>query len=113
MIKSSKYFRILTVLAGILLISVSCTEDLLDQVPRNEISSDLFWQSPEDAITATLGVYNAARLLFRFDYMYDGFSPYGRYRNLRNSFENIDNETGVEDPTAVSWQVEGLEMILI
>ncbi|MCF8381339.1 MAG: RagB/SusD family nutrient uptake outer membrane protein [Bacteroidales bacterium] len=94
-----KYFKKIAIILGILFIIPACTEDLLDQSPRNEISSDQFWQSPDDAITATYGVYHAARLLFRFDYMYDGFSPYGRYRNLRNSFENIENETGVSDPT--------------
>jgi hypothetical protein len=83
----------------IAILSFACTDDLLDQKPLNEISSDQFWTSPDDAATATYGVYNAARLLFRFDYMYDGFSPYGRYRNLRNSFETIDDETGVSDPT--------------
>ena len=90
--------RRLAYLVAILLIVPSCEDDLLDQAPRNEISSDQFWETPADAETATYGVYNAARLLFRFDYLYDGLSPYGRYRNLRASFENIGDETGVEDP---------------
>ncbi len=89
--------RLIPVLLVFLTIQ-SCTEDLLDQLPRDEISSSQFWQSTDDAETATYGVYNAARLLFRFDYLYDGLSPYGRYRNLRASFENIDAETGTSDP---------------
>ena len=93
-----KYFRRIAFLAVILLIAPSCTEDLLEQLPRNEISSGQFWQTTDDAETATYGVYNAARLLFRFDYLYDGLTPYGRYRNLRASFENIEDETGVSDP---------------
>lgn len=92
------YLRRLAYLAAFLLFLPSCEDDLLDQTPRNEISSDQFWESPADAETATYGVYNAARLLFRFDYLYDGLSPYGRYRNLRASFENIDDETGVSEP---------------
>jgi hypothetical protein len=93
-----KYIRRIALLAAVLLIAPSCTEDLLEQLPRNEISSDQFWQTTDDAETATYGVYNAARLLFRFDYLYDGLTPYGRYRNLRASFENIADETGVSDP---------------
>jgi hypothetical protein len=84
--------------ALVLFISPSCTEDLLDQQPRDQISSGQFWIIPEDAETATYGVYNAARLLFRFDHLYDGLTPYGRYRNLRASFEAVDDETGVSDP---------------
>lgn len=93
-----KFLKKLIPVLVIFLASQSCTEDLLDQLPRDEISADQFWLSTDDAETATYGVYNAARLLFRFDYLYDGLSPYGRYRNLRASFENIDNETGVSDP---------------
>ncbi len=97
--KELRYFKKLAALIVLIIILSSCTKDLLEQFPRDEISSDLFWQSPDDALTATYGVYNSARLLFRFDYMYDGLSPYGRYRNLRNSFEMIDNETGESEPT--------------
>ena len=97
--KKIKYLKRIAIFIGILAIVPSCTKDILDQPARDEISSELFWKSPTDATTATYGVYNAARLLFRFDYMYDGLSPYGRYRNLRNSFEAIDDETGVSDPT--------------
>ena len=92
------YIKRLLILAVILFLAPSCTEDLLDQVPRDEISSEQFWQTTDDAETATYGVYNAARLLFRFDYLYDGLSPYGRYRNLRASFEAVDDETGERAP---------------
>lgn len=98
MSKKIDFLKKLIPILVILLVSPSCTEDLLDQLPRDEISADQFWVSTDDAETATYGVYNAARLLFRFDYLYDGLSPYGRYRNLRASFENIDDETGVSDP---------------
>jgi hypothetical protein len=91
----NKYLMKIAALFGILLIVTGCSDELLNQSPRTEISSDQFWTSTDDAMTATNGVYNAARLLFRTDYMYDGFSPYGRYRNLNNSSEPIKNETGV------------------
>lgn len=93
-----KFLKKLIPILVVLFASQSCTEDLLDQLPRDEISAEQFWLTTDDAETATYGVYNAARLLFRFDYLYDGLSPYGRYRNLRASFENIDDETGVSDP---------------
>ena len=91
----NEYLMKIAALFGILLIVTGCSDELLNQSPRTEISSDQFWTSTDDAMTATNGVYNAARLLFRTDYMYDGFSPYGRYRNLNNSSEPIKNETGV------------------
>ncbi len=87
----------IVLISALLLGSFGC-RDLLELEPNSEISAGQFWQSTDDAETATYGVYNAARLLFRFDYMYDGLTPYGRYRNLRNSFEIIDDETDVEDP---------------
>jgi hypothetical protein len=78
---------------GVALFASSCKKDLLDQLPRAEISEEQFWTSSGDAILATNGVYDAARLLFRTDYMYDGLSPYGRYRNLNNSSEPISQQT--------------------
>jgi len=93
MINTKRHLRIISVLFGTILLLSACTDNLLDQSPRTEISSDQFWTGSNDAMTATNGVYNAARLIFRTDYMYDGFSPYGRYRNLNNSSEPISSET--------------------
>lgn len=44
------------VLALVLL--VSCNEDLLNTTPKDRLASDLFWQTEQDAIFATNGIYS-------------------------------------------------------
>lgn len=37
---------------------VSCNEDLLNTVPKDRLSSDLFWKTEQDAIYASNGIYS-------------------------------------------------------
>lgn len=50
----------------------SCSSDFLNQIPTSSISANMFWKTPQDALTSTLGTYNAARSLFGNDYYFDG-----------------------------------------
>ena len=52
--------------------STSCVDNLLNQSPTTELSSDLFWGSIDDATYALNGVYNATRTLFHKEYRWDG-----------------------------------------
>ncbi|MDR0540842.1 MAG: RagB/SusD family nutrient uptake outer membrane protein, partial [Dysgonamonadaceae bacterium] len=54
----------------------SCVKDLLDQQPTTSVSSDLFWKTTDDALTSTLGVYQATRTLFGRDYYFDGVGEF-------------------------------------
>ncbi len=49
----------------------ACVSDLLEQLPPNQISSDMFWKTTNDATSAVSGVYNAMRSHFGVDYRYD------------------------------------------
>jgi hypothetical protein len=79
--KNLKYMLLL----GIVGIFSACVSDLLDQQPTTEVSSDLFWKTTDDALTSTLGVYEATRTLFGRDYYMDGMGEYQNTRGVSNS----------------------------
>lgn len=66
-----KYIKYIA-LAGLVGLTSSCIDDLLNRPATTEVSSDLFWTSTDDALSSTYGVYNAVRTLFATDYYYDG-----------------------------------------
>lgn len=73
--KRTKYILFIG-LASISSLFTSCVKDLLDLKPTVKVSSDLFWTSTDDALTATMGVYEATRTLFATDYYYDGMGEF-------------------------------------
>lgn len=74
-----KHFKYIA-LAGLLGLTSSCVDDLLDRPATTEVSSDLFWTSTTDALSSTYGVYNALGTLYATDYYYDG---QGEFQNTR------------------------------
>lgn len=72
-------------LVGLVLLTVACTEDLLDQVPTTQLSSDLFWKTTDDAVFAVNGVYDATRTAFDRDYYFDGAGEFVHTRGTSNN----------------------------
>jgi hypothetical protein len=72
-------------LAGLALLTSSCTKNLLDQKPKVELPSSAFWNSEADATTALMGAYSAVRYVFDRDYYMDGHGEYLRTRNASSS----------------------------
>mgnify|MGYP003217104999 CR=1 FL=1 len=70
-----KYIKYIA-LAGLVGLTSSCIDDLLNRPATTEVSSDLFWTSTDDALSSTYGVYNAVRTLFATDYYYDGHGEF-------------------------------------
>ena len=82
--------------AGLVLTMASCVKDILDRPATTQVSSDLFWTSTDDATSSTMGVYNAARQLFKGDCYYDG----------RGEFQNTRGRSG--DMSGISaWTPNG------
>jgi starch-binding outer membrane protein, SusD/RagB family len=79
-IKSLKIFVAL-LFVGTAIISSSCTEDLLDQLPQGDLASTEFWRTEADAAFALNGAYAAVRPLFDRDYYFDGMGEYQRTRS--------------------------------
>jgi hypothetical protein len=52
-----KYIKYIA-LAGLVGLTSSCIDDLLNRPATTEVSSDLFWTSTDDALSSTYGVYN-------------------------------------------------------
>ncbi|QHV99881.1 RagB/SusD family nutrient uptake outer membrane protein [Spirosoma endbachense] len=88
-----RFFNLYFIL-GLALFAVACTEDLLDQVPTTQLSSDLFWKTTDDAIFAVNGVYDANRTTFDRDYYFDGGGEFVHTRGTSNN-------QGVFNPGAI------------
>lgn len=67
----------------------SCVNDLLDRKPTKDLSSDLFWESADDATSALYGVYQATRTFFHKNYAWDGASDI-MWANVRNPYGNYN-----------------------
>lgn len=83
-LSSMKRFSPIYLLVGLALFVTACTEDLLDQVPTTQLSSDLFWKTTDDAIFAVNGVYEANRTTFDRDYYFDGAGEFVNTRGTSN-----------------------------
>jgi starch-binding outer membrane protein, SusD/RagB family len=59
----------------------SCQKDLLDQNSPNDLSSDLFWKTVDDATFALNGAYSHVRFIFDRDYLFDGHGEFSLTRN--------------------------------
>lgn len=81
----------------------SCTRDLLDQVPLDELSSDLFWKTPDDAVSAVNGVYDANRGTFGKDFNWDGA---GEFVHTRFDVDYTDfyNPSGIGSNFDFHWR---------
>lgn len=60
------------------LIFVSCNEDLLNTIPKDRLASELFWQTEEDAIYASNGIYSILGDQWRYTSM-DGFTDIAHF----------------------------------
>ena len=79
---------------------LSCTDNLLDQIPRSEMASSEFWKSEGDATQALYGAYNTARKVFGTDYYLEGHGEYTRVRQAVATTNYISTNTA--DPYNVS-----------
>jgi hypothetical protein len=83
--KISLKIFVCSALAGLALLTSSCTKNLLDQQPTVDLPSSAFWNTEVDATTALMGAYSAVRPLFDRDYYMDGQGEYFRTRNASSS----------------------------
>ncbi|MFO7852250.1 MAG: RagB/SusD family nutrient uptake outer membrane protein [Bacteroidota bacterium] len=53
-----KISKILIFLSILSLLTVSCEKDLLNTIPKDRLATDLFWQTEQDALYASTGIYS-------------------------------------------------------
>lgn len=64
--------RNLTILLGMIFLSVSCTKKVLDKSPVSSFSASGFYKTTSDAQAGVYGIYNAAQSVFRINFAYWG-----------------------------------------
>ncbi len=79
--------------------SISC-EDLLDQENPNALSTDLFWESEEDAQQAIVGAYSPMSTIFGWG-RYLPFTWFRRADEYTPSFENVRIRGIIIDPADI------------
>ncbi|WP_111708802.1 RagB/SusD family nutrient uptake outer membrane protein [Lutibacter citreus] len=103
--KKYNYLKTIIAMTGILLLSVNCAEDLLDQPNPNAFTPDLFWLDQSDAEKGIIGAYSAfthiwyySRFeIFASDYRDDVTNPYGTSeRTALGSFNGVSNSNGTK-----------------
>lgn len=77
------------IFTGLILLTSSCTQDLLDQPSTVELPTSKFWQTEADATTALMGAYSDIRPLFDRDYYFDGHGEYVRTRGTSTTSGNL------------------------
>ena len=53
-----KTFKILCISLFLATVCLSCTEDLLNPLPKDRLAKELFWQTEQDAVYAANGIYS-------------------------------------------------------
>ena len=65
-------------IATAMILPVSCMNDLLNQQPSDQLSSELFWKTENDALFALYGAYADIRPCFDRDYNLEGHGEFFR-----------------------------------
>ncbi len=73
-----KAYKILICIGLLSLMTVSCEEDLLNTIPKDRLASDLFWQTEQDALYASTGIYSRLGDQWRYCSM-DAFSDIAHF----------------------------------
>lgn len=111
------------IISMMLLCSTSCVDNLLNQTPTKDLSSDLFWENADDATKALHGVYQATRTFFHKNYAWDGASdimwanvrvPYGQYQPIASMGGNYNTHwnNGYQVVNRANYVLENVERML-
>src|SRR5690554_2395392 len=82
--KTAKLYTIIA-LCLVAFLPSSCQNEILDLEPTTELGATAFWKTEDDAYSALMGAYAAARSVFFADYLWDGMGEYQRTQNSRGN----------------------------
>jgi hypothetical protein len=83
-------FKLFSVLL-LIFISQGCKKDILDTIPNDRISSEIYWKTETDAISAVNGIYQSLDAVNLF--VLDGVSDIGHTNTTFTAEYNIENGT--------------------
>lgn len=99
-----KTYKIVLCICILSLVTVSCEKDLLDTIPKDRLASDLFWQTEQDAIFASTGIYSRMGGMWRYNSM-DGYSDIAHFILQWRSESAVEKNTSTsnENVFANEW----------
>jgi len=98
---------ILLILVGILMIPVSCTDNLLDQINTNAVSTGNFWSNAADAELAVNGMYHPITNTFFWGrIIHTGAILRSDVFNIRPFGTNTSMSTFQGEPGVARWATE-------
>lgn len=90
-----KTFKILIGICMLSLLLVSCDDDFLNTVPKDRLASELFWQTEQDALYASTGMYSRLENQWRY-------CSYDAYSDIAHFILQWRAESGIEKNTFTS-----------
>jgi len=98
-----KISKIIIFISILSFLTVSCEKDLLNTIPKDRLASDLFWQSEQDALYASTGIYSRLGGQWRYCSM-DAFSDIAHFilqwraesAIEKNTYDASNNVVGYE-----------------
>jgi hypothetical protein len=88
--KNYLFYKLFAVLL-LIFVSQGCKKDILDTIPNDRISSEIYWKTETDAISAVNGVYQSLDAVNLF--VLDGVSDIGHTNTTFTAEFNIENGT--------------------
>lgn len=82
--KTAKLYTIIA-LCLVAFLPSSCQNEILDLEPTTELGATAFWKTEDDAYSALMGAYAAARSVFFADYLWDGMGEFQKTHNSRGN----------------------------
>ena len=73
-----KTFKILISISILSVLMVSCDDDFLNTVPKDRLASELFWQTEQDAVYASTGMYSRLEDQWRYS-SYDAYTDISHF----------------------------------
>lgn len=95
--KTIKIFICISILSSMM---VSCEKDLLTTIPKDRLASDLFYQTEQDAIYASTGIYSRLGAQWRYCSM-DGYSDIAHFILQWRSESAIEKNTFASNENVV------------
>jgi hypothetical protein len=88
----------------ILITIIGCKKDLLNTIPNDRISTDIYWKTDKDAILAANAVYTYVENVRTF-FMWDGISDIGHTNVTQNeeAYIELGTHSASDAPIRLQW----------
>jgi hypothetical protein len=103
--ETMKTFKLLISISILSVLMVSCDDDFLNTVPKDRLASELFWQTEQDALYASTGMYSRLGGQWRYS-AFDAYSDIAHYILQWRAESGIEKNTFTSQSNVVAEEWE-------